>query len=531
MRVLHLSMFVLVLAATTAPAPPTDARVKVWVELRDKGPASAFLSGRALEDAAVHTPYLERLQTAGLEISVTLKWQNRVSGWIDASRLAAVRALPFVRAVQEMPRKVYPPAPPAGTPPRSPPSSLGKSAAHDFGEFENVFVATEIAVLRDTIAARGLGAGEGLRIAVMDADFLIGHQAFDSLRASGRIVDQWDFVGDTSAAAHDVLGTSHGASVLSLLVGRLPGSLEGIAPDAEYLLYRTEDEFTEDYVEEDYLAAAMERAVDSGAQVINISLGYRYDFDTLPRFPYSEMDGRTRPSSLAALGAARRGALVVVAIGNEGAERFGESTVTAPADADSILAVGMVGGDGARCGYSGTGPTHDGRIKPDLSSLGCVVRVVNPSTSTGAWNTVGTSVGAPVVAGIAALLLQLHPDPSGSGDVARAQRIRRELMATAASSASPDNATGRGLVRAAAAHRALRQPVTGVLAWRDGRMERLPWAGVRPAGSRLWDIRGRVQRVQGDWGEHGEIEIRTERRMAPGSYILKIPRHSGRDAP
>src|SRR5690606_27815467 len=100
------------------------------------------------------------------------------------------------------------------------------------------------------------------------------------------------------------------------------------------------------------LAAAIERAVDSGAHVLSISLGYRYDFDTDPEIPYAQMDGRTRPSSIAAGAAARRGVLVVVAIGNEYESRGGQPTVTAPSDADSILAVGAASAAGARCNYS-----------------------------------------------------------------------------------------------------------------------------------------------------------------------------------
>src|SRR5690606_32016260 len=125
----------------------------------------------------------------------------------------------------------------------------------------------------------------------------------------------------TAAAVTRTFGNSHGGQVLSQIAGELPGVLQGLAPHARFLLYRTESAPVEAYVEEDYLAAAIERAVDSGAQVISISLGYRYDFDSDPEVPYAHMDGRTRPSSLAAVAAARRGVLVVVAVGNETASR------------------------------------------------------------------------------------------------------------------------------------------------------------------------------------------------------------------
>ncbi len=513
-----------------------DAPVKVWVELRDKGPTASGLTGLAWEDAPVHPPYLEALRSGGLDISVTLRWQNRISGRVEPSRVQALRALPFVRAVEEFPRKV-PQAPARGASPRVPPS-LAKSSTTDFWEFGALFAGTGLGALRDTLALRGLLSGQGVRIALMDADFFLGHRAFDSLRASGRIVDQWDFVGDTSVAVLDSVGPSHGALVLSLLAGRLPGTLEGAAPDAEYLLYRTEDELVEDYVEEDFLAAAFERAVDSGAQVINVSLGYRYDFDTLPDFPHAMMDGRTRPSSLAAIGAARRGAIVVVAAGNEGLLRDGEPTLTAPADADSILAVGMVTAAGTRCGYSSTGPSFDGRIKPDLSSLGCIVRVASPATLSGVSNSGGTSVGAPVVAGAAALLLQLHPGDAGVG---AAQQVRRALLEAASRAANPDNLAGHGLMRAAEAHCALafggacvppRPPLAakGVYMWRGGTLGALPWPNdLDMQRARAWDLQGRSVPIRGTQvlDDDGNALLRSPVRRAPGPYILRVPAVEG----
>ena len=473
-----------------AAFPARAERIKVWATLAGKGPVADTLTGRAFEDAPVHAPYLEALRAAGMTVSVALKWQNKVSGWVDAEARDAVAALPFVERVEPLPFKepIAPPRPGDGAPalPKTGSPASRSAAAADLGEFQAVFAGTGAATLRDTLAARGLRPGEGLRIAVMDADFRLGHDAFDSLYAAGRLVDQYDFVGDTSVAVTRTLGSSHGAGVLSLLAGDRPGLMEGLVPKAEYLLYRTEDEFNELYAEEDYLAAALERAVDSGAQVINISLSYRFDFDGgAPDFPYAQMDGRTRPSSLAALGAARRGALVVVAVGNEGATRGGEPTVTAPGDADSVIAVGMASASQARCSYSSTGPTADGRVKPDLASLGCTVRTANPSTDSGAFNQAGTSVGAPVIAGIAALLRQLHPDSAGGG----AQAVRLALVNTAVRAAMPDNQVGTGLVRADQAHCDLTADCT-----RDRVRAGLLFApGARgPGDATARDLRGRA---------------------------------------
>ncbi len=526
-RFLPFRVFLSLLALPGAVAAGAPAgKVKVWIALRDKGPAVAAASGtsaRLFEDAPVYAPCLEQLRGAGVEIATVLKWQNRVSGWIEAARTGTVAGLSCVRGIEEMPRKALPVALPDPAPSAAEKSvALAKSSAQDFGAFQSLFIAVGAEELRDTLSAHGKVPGAGMRIAVMDADFMLGHKAFDSLFARGAdgIVDQWDFVSDTSVAVSRAFGNSHGAQVLSQIAGNLPGVLQGLAPLARLLLYRTEDEVNERYVEEDFLAAAFERAVDSGAQVISISLGYRYDFDSGPNYPYAQMDGRRRPSSIAAVGAARRGAIVVVAIGNEGLTRDGAPTVTAPSDADSILAVGAVTGAGARCSYSSTGPAYDARLKPEVASLGCSMPLANPNTSIGTWTQSGTSFAAPVVAGVAALLRQLHPDSSGIN----AQRIRQALMTTAAGSGSPDNLTGNGLVRAAEAHRFLLPgPVTGMMVWRNGHRARVRWANVNPARAKAWDFRGRSRAVQGAYSPEGDLLITTPERMAPGAYILKIP--------
>jgi subtilisin family serine protease len=541
-----LLLFPLVLCAPRASEP-----VKVWVTLRDKGPALAKVvsTPRVFEDAPVYAPYLQQLRGAGFAVSTALKWQNRVSGWADSSALAALGRLPFVTGVEELPRKA--PGAPLPTPPLPLPkgsvSPLGKSAVDRFGDFNQVFDSVGAIVLADTMAARGLSRGEGIRIAVIDEDFYLGHAMFDSLFARGAIIDQWDFVANAPQAAFATTqARSHGAWVMSLIGGNLPGRAVGLAPRAQFLLYRSEYGPTETYVEEDNLAAALERAVDSGAQVINVSLGYRYDFDSEGQIPYKAMNGRTRPASIAALGAARRGALVVVSIGNEGAARVDSGggpstpTLTSPADADSILTVGIEQA-GSRCGYGSTGPSFDGRLKPELTSIGlgsgCGVYLANTNTETDIELEAGTSFAAPVVAGVVALLRQLYPD-----SVVSSQKIRQALMVTARRHASPNNQVGYGLMRAAEAHCALlldsmaaslcAVPIPsppgvaakGVMTWRGGTVTPLAWPNaVDLSRIRMWDLQGRPYRLSGSLNDEGDILLESRRRLAPGAFILRIP--------
>jgi subtilisin family serine protease len=172
---------------------------------------------------------------------------------------------------------------------------------------------------------------------------------------------------------------------------------------------------------------------------------YRTEFDNELDIPLDEMDGRTRPSSLAALGAARRNVLVVAAMGNLDSRQSGPSTLSVPGDADSILAVGIVNPQRELCGYSTTGPTADGRIKPELVSVGpsgnCAVQVAASHTREALAAYTGTSFAAPAVAAVAALLRQAKPQ-------ATAQEIRADMLRTATNASAPDSRVGWGVARA-----------------------------------------------------------------------------------
>ena len=111
-------MLALVILALISRAAGTDS-VKVWVLLKDKGlgaaargaqaKVSAFPNSapaaRALENLPLHEPYVEALRSRGFVPDVRLKWQNRISGSIDADRMDALRGLPFVAGVSLLPRK------------------------------------------------------------------------------------------------------------------------------------------------------------------------------------------------------------------------------------------------------------------------------------------------------------------------------------------------------------------------------------------------------------------------------------------
>jgi len=509
--------------------------VKVWVALADKGPdfrppapTAPPASRRAYENRSLYVPYLDSLAHAGFAVAAALKWQNRVSGNIETSRLPALRALPFVTAVEPMLRRRRRDAVPPPTP--LPAWPLAKRAVGiDYGAETALFDSLGIARLHRWMDGNDMRPGAGMRVAVIDADFHLGSAIYTDLKT--RIRDQWDFAGHRPKAVDDSLEDSHGAECLSLIGGNAPGTLVGAAPAAEFLLYRAEINDSELYAEEDYVAAAIERAVDSGAQVISISLGYRWDFDLgEPDIPYAQLDGRTRPASLAALGAARRNVVVSVAMGNEAESHPEGPNLGTPADADSILSLGIVNSDRVRCGYSSIGPAADGRIKPEIVSMGliggCAVAVAYPDTaSPHAVAYSGTSFATPVAAAAAALLRQSRPEAS-------AEQIRQALMRTADHADRPDNQTGYGVMDVAAAALSLGVPLKIELIEKGHAQFYHPggegpifleWDPHRPQPPlELTDLSGR--RVPISVKLSGSIlALRPQRTMSTGIYIARVP--------
>jgi serine protease AprX len=519
------------LSAQTAQAAP----VKVWVALSDKGPglrppaaAAPAAVRRAYENGPLYAPYLDSLARFGFAVDAGLKWQNRVSGRIESTRLPSLGALPFVAAVEPMLRRTRR----ASTLPHGPLPAwplAKRSAGIDYGAAASLYDSLGISRLHRWMDGEGMQPGQGIKVAVIDADFHLGSAIFADLKP--RIRDQWDFAGHGAQAVDDALGDSHGAECLSLIGGNTPGTLVGAAPAAEFLLYRAEINDSELYAEEDYVAAAIERAVDSGAQAISISLGYRYDFDLgEPDIPFAQLDGRTRPGSLAALGAARRNVVVSVAMGNEADSHPGGPSLGTPADADSILSLGIADQERRRCSYSSIGPAADGRVKPDLVTLGligsCSIAVANPEAAAPATvYYAGTSFAAPVAAAAAALLRQARPDAS-------AETVRQAMLRTAGHADHPDNATGYGVLNVAAAAQSLGVPLSIHLA-EEGRVRVFHPGGRGPIflawdphlaqpPLQLVDVSGK--RVTVSVTLSGSVlALKPERGLSTGIYLARIP--------
>ncbi len=243
--------------------------------------------------------------------------------------------------------------------------------------------------------------GQGIRIGVADGGFYHA----DSLICLPR--GQWLGYADLTDDREDFFGRtgSHGSLCLTSIVAQTD-DYEGAASQAEYFLFRTEEQYTESPKEIDNWVAAIEMADSLGLHIVSTSLGYTTFDDEQLDWAYADMDGRSTRGAQAAVIAARKGMLLVTAMGNEGNKRW--HYLSTPADADSILSVGAVNHDREIASFSSYGPTADGRVKPEVCAVGEGASLINPANGE-VTRSNGTSFACPQIAGMAACLWSALP--------------------------------------------------------------------------------------------------------------------------
>ena len=383
-----------------------------WVFLESEStPTRVQLTNRAtqrlLTRGSMNTPgnfkvsesHLALLRAAGYQIRHTSRFLNAVSVVIkDNDQLATLHEFPFVQSISpvaQYPRKRFEEI--------SGETVLARGSSLGYGESEG-----QNEMLKIPQIHRYGYDGSGVLIGVFDMGFLTVHPAFDGMD----IQAQYDFVDHEVDASGP--GDWHGINVLSAIGGYDPGDLIGPAYRATFLLARTEDVSHESRAEEDNWVAALEWADSLGVDIITTSLNYFKQFDD-PNENYrpSALDGQTTIIARAANIAAERGILVVNSAGNEGDD---PSSIWPPSDSPHVLSVGWVDTQQEISRFSGRGPTYDGRIKPNIVAQGSLVYMA--SGVSGYIRRSGTSYAAPQIAGLAALLLQAHPQLSPDSVIA-----------------------------------------------------------------------------------------------------------------
>ena len=272
--------------------------------------------------------------------------------------------------------------------------------------------------------------GKGMMIAVFDGGFMNADKipALHKIKLAG----VKDFVVPESKSVFGEM--EHGTMVLSTMAANAPDFYVGVAPEAQYLLIRCEDERTESLAEEDYWASAAEYADSCGVDVINSSLGYHGFDDSSMNHHYYEQDGNTALISRTASMCADKGIVCVNSAGNDGMGSW--KKINFPADAKDILTVGSINEHGMNAAFSAVGPTADGRIKPDVMAFGSPTCAITGRGSI--INDNGTSFSSPLVAGMVACLWQALPGKT-------AKQIIKLVKLAGDNQQHPDNVFGYGV--------------------------------------------------------------------------------------
>lgn len=284
--------------------------------------------------------------------------------------------------------------------------------------------------------------------------------------------------------------SSHGTHVASVLFGQPDSRVRGIAPRATGILVPVFRESEDAYVPQLDLARALQQAVDQGAQVVNISGGEPSGADQAD--PILQRVLHT---------CEEQNVLVVAAAGNDGC-----ACLHVPAAVPSVLAVGALGRTGAPLPSSNWGGGYESH---GVMALGQSVEGASPDGGTRRMS--GTSFATPVVAGVAALLLDVQRTTLGRVDPAA---VRTAILASSRPCGSAETTEPRclaGILDIEAAYQYLVEHMgsdAGVVA--SSGVRAAAWASAHSPSGRTSDSSdpGRESRTEiGELVEGGEATV------------------------
>ena len=200
--------------------------------------------------------------------------------------------------------------------------------------------------------------------------------------------------------------STHGTHIASLIFGQPNSEIPGIAPQCRGLLVPVFADDNRKLSQLD-LARAIEQAAEKGAKVINISGGALTDMGEAEDWLIRAVEMCNE-----------RNILIVAAAGNDGCE-----CLQVPAALPSVLAVGAVNARGHPLDFSNWGETYQsqGILAPGENILGA-------KPGGGTVQLSGTSFAAPIVAGVAALLLSLQVQ---RGETPNPHAVREAILKSA----------------------------------------------------------------------------------------------------
>jgi len=469
-RLLLLTVHILVAGLFLDVSAQPGTSHHYWVYLSQRSPVASSpqalgISDRAMERRAKVLPrgklidqfdypipqsVLDQIRSTGATIRTTSRWLNAVSVDATDQQLRALSSIPSVAKTSPVFDLVFHKPVIDAAPFTTHATKLLKGTGLDYGQsfaqLNNIKI----------VALHSMGIiGSGVVLGMLDDGFN-NHTTHVALK-NIHVIAEHDFVqqdSNTSLAPGEYSDQGiHGAGTLSSIAGFDNGILIGGAFGVSVVLAKTEIDSVEIHQEEDNWVAGLEWMERLGVDIASCSLGYR-DFDTSTySYSYTQLDGHTAIVSKAATVAAQKGLLLVTAMGNEGfqigSSSFALGTIVTPADADSIVSVGAASLDGSTlASFTGTGPTADGRTKPEVVAPGENVFWAFGNSTDEFWTVQGTSAATPLTASAAALILSAHPEFTP-------MQVRQALMSTAVpltdaypSFDVPNNYYGHGLVDA-----------------------------------------------------------------------------------
>ena len=268
--------------------------------------------------------------------------------------------------------------------------------------------------------------GVGVTVAVIDSGSGPHPDLSANLDTGRTIIKAIESVGMVDVDEKIGHGT-HVAGIIAAVADNAIGGA-GVAPQARILPIRTLASDGSGRVDD--VSKAVRFAVDSGAKVINLSLGRNSDYDDPTNAIQYAVD---------------RNVLVVAAAGNDGAD----SAPKFPAANDLTLAVTAVGRNNSVASFGQRGEYID-LSAPGVSILSSAVGVYNdklcPTSTPLFCESSGTSMAAAFVSGAAALLFAAQPSIT-------AAQVRDVLQRTATDIGAPgrDTTFGFGVVNLVAA--------------------------------------------------------------------------------